>query len=147
MKRVKGWVAGAFATIGGLGLGSWAAADDKPAGTVESEMKRMDANADQRVSPDEHAAYASSKFDSMDTDKDGRVTAVEMQAAHEKMGKKAKGTSASDKIKSMDTNNDGALSADEYTAGKRSKFDAMDTNTDGFLSKTELASEHAEQRK
>jgi Ca2+-binding EF-hand superfamily protein len=85
-------------------------------------------------------------FDTMDTNKDGKVTAAEMDAAHEKVtGHKATKDeiSAAEKIKVVDTNHDGVLTAQEHEAGADRMFDMMDTNKDGYLSKAELEAGHA----
>jgi Ca2+-binding EF-hand superfamily protein len=94
----------------------------------------------------EHAAGASRMFEAMDANKDGKVTAAEMDAAHERVtGQKAmKGEmTAADKIKVVDADGDGILTAAEHAAGSRKMFEAMDTNKDGFVGKEELAAGHA----
>jgi hypothetical protein len=75
----------------------------------------------------------------MDTDKDGKVTKVEMDAFH------------AAKVKAADTNADGKLSAEELAAMQASAMQArmadraaamvtkLDTDKDGFLSEAELA--------
>ena len=81
-------------------------------------------------------------FETMDGNKDGKVTAAEMEAAHQRItGRKATKSdmSAADKIKVVDTNGDGVLTAEEHAAGSRAMFEKMDTNKDGFLTKDELA--------
>jgi Ca2+-binding EF-hand superfamily protein len=125
-----------------------AARADKPStgsSTGEDNMfQMMDTNSDGKVSVDEHAAGAKKMFDAMDTNKDGKVTVAEMDAYHERMGKKGRPgeMTSADKIKALDADGDGVLSADEHAAGARVMFDKMDTNKDGFLSKTELVSGH-----
>ncbi len=82
----------------------------------------------------------------MDANKDGKVTAAEMQATHQRVtGSKAKKSdmTAADKIRVVDTDGDGTLTAEEHAAGSRSMFEKMDTNKDGFLTKDELVAGHA----
>jgi Ca2+-binding EF-hand superfamily protein len=100
----------------------------------------MDSNGDGAVSADEHAAGAKTMFDRMDANKDGVVTAQEMEKAHPQGDKKM---SASDKIKTIDTNGDGQLSAAEHAAGSAAMFDKMDTDHNGSLSAGEWKAGHA----
>ena len=82
----------------------------------------------------------------MDANRDGKVTAAEMDAAYEKVtGKKASTSdmSAADKIKVVDTNGDGILTAAEHAAGSRAMFQKMDADRDGYLSKAEWTVGHA----
>ena len=92
------------------------------------------------------AAAVDAEMKAMDANRDGKVTAAEMDAAHAGItgGKPMKGEmSAADKIKTIDTDGDGALSAAEHSAGARKMFEAQDTNKDGFLGKDELAAGQA----
>ena len=85
-------------------------------------------------------------FETMDANKDGKVTAAEMDAAHGKVTEKkaAKGDlSPAEKIKVIDTDGDGILTAGEHAAGSRAMIDRMDTNKDGYVSKSEFAAGHA----
>ena len=129
-------------------------------------FQKMDGNGDGKISAEEHAAAAKAMFDAMDGSpsggkqgkqgkqgtqgkKDGKVTAAEMEAAHEKIAgktvagnEKGKEMSAAEKIKVVDTNGDGVLTAEEHAAGSKSMFEKMDTNHDGVLTKTELEAGH-----
>ena len=91
------------------------------------------------------AKFASRMFSKMDTNADGKVTAAEMTAAHQRMsGKKTeKGEMTSaEKIKQFDTNGDGVLTADEHATGAKSMFDKMDADHDGYLTKAEVKAGH-----
>jgi hypothetical protein len=106
----------------------------------------MDVNGDGKISPDEHAAGAAKMFATMDADKDGKVTASEMTAAHERVtgAKAAAGSmSSADKIKVIDGDGDGALTTAEHAAGSRTMFERMDVDRDGFVSAAEYAAGHA----
>ena len=114
--------------------------------SVDVEMKAMDTNGDGKLTPDEHAAGARRMFEKMDLNTDKKVTAAEMEAAHERVtGRKAAAgeMSATDKIKAVDADRDGFLTAEEHTAGAKAMFERMDSNRDGFLTKDELAAGHA----
>ena len=132
-----------FAIVAGS-LAAYAyAADTKPG--AAREMKMMDTNADGRISPDEHAAGAGKMFETMDADKNGKVTASEMSAAHERVtGQKttAGAMSSAEKIKVIDGDGDGALTAAEHAAGSRTMFERMDVDRDGFVTAAELAAGH-----
>ncbi len=105
----------------------------------------MDRNGDGKISSNEHAAQAKSRFETMDANRDGIVTAAEMEAAHSKItGKKEAKTemTAAEKIKTIDTNADGMLSAAEHASGAKSMFQKMDTDGDGYLTQAEYEAGH-----
>jgi Ca2+-binding EF-hand superfamily protein len=136
-------------TLGVAGLTGLAVPRVALANDTEKEFQEADTNGDGKLSPDEHAQWASRMFDRMDANRDGKVTAAEMTAAHkqmagkktEKAAEKGEMTSA-EKIKKVDTNGDGVLTADEHAAAARTMFDKMDTDHDGYLTKAELKAGH-----
>lgn len=106
----------------------------------------MDTNHDGKVSREEHAASARRMFQQMDANGDGKVTAAEMDAAHEKVTGRAKSSddpSAAEKIRAVDQDGDGLLTAAEHAFASRSTFDKMDNNHDDVLSPQEMAAGHA----
>jgi hypothetical protein len=119
------------------------AADPKAA---LSEFDGMDTNRDGRVSAAEHEAATQKMFRTMDGNGDGKVTAAEMDAAHKKVtGKNAApgDMTGAEKIKAIDIDGDGVLMAAEHVAGSKAMFEKMDTNRDGQLSKDEWTAGHA----
>jgi Ca2+-binding EF-hand superfamily protein len=85
-------------------------------------------------------------FEAMDANHDGKVTAAEREAAHEKVtGRKSQPgeKTAAEKIRAIDKNRDGIASAGEHETASKRMFDVMDTNHDGFLSEAELNAGHA----
>ena len=139
-----------YALACGLVLSSMAfAANQASPKTTEPQFKAMDTDGDARISPAEHAAGAKKMFDMMDANKDGNVTAAEMDAAKKLMpGKRMPEErnmplSSRDKIKVIDANGDGILTAAEHASGSKTMFDRMDADKNGFLNRGELAAGHA----
>lgn len=132
----------AIALIAGAFLSAQAVAGPE----VDREFASMDTDRDGKVSAAEHAAGAKIMFAKMDANHDSKVTAAEMAAAHKAVtGEAAKKTDmpAADKIKAVDSDGDGVLTADEHAKASASMFAKMDADKDGFLSKQELAAGHA----
>ena len=112
---------------------------------MAGDPPKVDTNGDGMISASEHAAGSQKMFDTMDANKDGNVSAAEMDAHHQtrmSQGKSTMSMSSADKIKSKDTNGDGVLSSAENAAGAQRNFDAMDTNHDGNLSASEVKAGH-----
>lgn len=151
MSHLKGIHVCSLAILCALALSSSAFAENHSKENVaDAHFKAMDANGDDKLSPDEHAAGAKKMFDMMDANKDGTVTPAEMDAAHEKVaGKKTTEADmpSAEKIKVVDTNGDGMLTAEEHAVGSKMMFDKMDTNKDGLVSKAELDAGHAKMMK
>ena len=105
----------------------------------DKHFKMMDANGDGKITRAEHATAAKQMFAQCDANRDGIVTALEMDAAMaakgEKPGKDHK--NSAEKIKVIDQNGDGRLTAAEHETGSEQMFTKMDKNGDGALSKEE----------
>ena len=78
-------------------------------------------------------------FAQCDANKDGSVTAAEMDAAVAAMGEKPgkHDKTSAEKIAVIDQNGDGKLTATEHVTGSEKMFATMDKNGDGSLSKEE----------
>jgi Ca2+-binding EF-hand superfamily protein len=116
---------------------------------ADDKAKMMDTNGDGMVSSAEHAAGAKQMFTAMDADRDGSVTAAEMDAhkaakMKDKAGKDGDRPkmSSADKIREIDTNADGAISAAEHEAGSQKMFAKMDADGDGSVSQAEMKAGH-----
>ena len=72
-----------LAMLGGLVLSATTLAS--PQWSADARFKAMDSNGDGRVSAVEHAASASMMFNKMDANRDGSVTATEMDASRKMM--------------------------------------------------------------
>lgn len=106
---------------------------------ADKHFKKMDTDGDGKITRAEHATGAKKMFTECDANKDGVVTATEMEASlarhGEKPGKDVK--TAAEKIREIDQNNDGKLTTAEHEAGAGKMFGKMDTNGDGVLTKAE----------
>ena len=107
----------------------------------DKHFKMMDTDGDGKVSRAEHTTFAKQMFAKCDANRDGVVTAAEMDAANAARDEKpAKDEmSSAEKIREIDQNHDGKLTTAEHATGTETMFGKMDTDGDGFLSKDECA--------
>jgi Ca2+-binding EF-hand superfamily protein len=105
----------------------------------DKHFKMMDVNSDGQISKEEHATAAKKMFTECDANRDGIVTAAEMDASMSAKGEKPEkdDMNSVEKIQVIDQNGDGKLTLAEHEAGTVTMFGKMDTNGDGFLSKNE----------
>ena len=87
-----------------------------------------------------HRTAAAKRFEIIDTNKDGKVTADEIGASRgaESIAWAGQMTSAREKIAELDTNKDGALTPKEYADSSQKVFVRLDVDRDGVLSDTEM---------
>lgn len=90
----------------------------------------MDTNKDNAVSKQEYLDYYGKRFDSMDKNKDGKITAEEMPTKN-----KGKPNTV---FNDMDVNKDGTVTKQEYLDYYAKKFDTADKNKDGKITTDEL---------
>ena len=114
---------------------------------ASSKFQAMDTDNDGKVTVVEYEVGMQEKFRATDTNGDGQVTAAEMDAARAKAGKPSKSAggemTSKDKIKKMDADGNGMVSADEHAAAAKGKFNEADANKDGSLTKGELQAAYA----
>ncbi len=122
----------ATAVLGGLLLSSMAFAQ-----SADDMFKKMDANADGRISAQEHDAGAMAMFKMMDANHDGTLAAGEMMSKHRGMGDKHGGM-----MMRADSNHDGVITAAEHAAAAKAMFERMDSNHDGRVAGAELTAGH-----
>ena len=109
-----------------------------PATDVKA-AQRIDANGDGVIDRAEaaKAPRLAAKFDQLDTDKDGRLSAGERpQRMHGKRG----GGRGGDRLQALDTDKDGRISRTEANAGNAgfaARFTEMDANKDGYLDRSD----------
>ena len=115
-------------------------------GPGDDKFKMMDTNSDGQISSAEHAAGVTKMFGEMDADKDGFVSAAEMDAKHAAKADKGEmrghDMKSADKIGKMDKDGDGKLSAAEHDAGAADMFKKADADGNGMLSQSEMSSAH-----
>lgn len=124
----------AIAVVAALGS-TFAVAQTAPVGVKAAP--RIDVNGDGVIDRAEaaKAPRLAEKFDQLDTNKDGKLSAGERpQRAH---GKRHGGAG---KMQALDTDKDGRISRDEANAGKggfAGKFGELDVNKDGYVDRTD----------
>ncbi len=100
--------------------------------------KKLDANGDGKLGRDEVAGAPrlSQQFDALDANKDGFLTAEELQAARHGRGFGGSGPG----FARLDADGDSRISREEAANAPRltQEFDAIDANKDGFLTVEEL---------
>jgi hypothetical protein len=116
-----------------------AAADESP-GCQRPQLKEAEGNADGGITAEKHAATAAKRFEMMDKDRNGKITADEIVASHgaESIVWANHDESAPEKIRDLDTNRDGALTESEYSAGSQRMFRTLDVDGNGVLTPSEM---------
>ena len=129
---------------GALLLAAAAVAHDKGMAMLHpAKGMAMEQHQRAAIAAAEYDDYAKNRFEKMDINHDGSVTAAEMDQSHMAMGKDdtkmMHERSSADVIMDMDmdSNRDGKLSEAEYRAGMKKMFDKLDTDQNGTLSPTE----------
>jgi Ca2+-binding EF-hand superfamily protein len=161
MKSAKYTVAASFiaASALALGLSVGASAQTTPtpgAGPGQHEhhhegrgghgMKRMDKDGDKALSRDEVKGHPhlEKDFDSIDTNKDGKLSPDEMKAFGQKMREQhkadGKGPNHGSPMSRLDANKDGKVSREEAKGHPmlEKNFDRIDANKDGLLTEEEI---------
>ena len=104
---------------------------------------KLDKDGDGMISREEATGHPMlvKHFDTIDANKDGRLSKEEMHAAR-KAGRDKHKQDMQAKFKAADTNGDGAVSKQEAEAAKLDKltkhFDTLDANKDGKLTTEEM---------
>jgi hypothetical protein len=114
-----------------------------PAPPPGGGMMRLDANHDGVVTRAEMIAEADARFAAMDTNKDGKVTPEERDAAREAMRAQWRGGGGGNGPRGggagMRGGGDREMSRAETLDRAGQRFDRLDTNHDGKLDAAELA--------
>jgi hypothetical protein len=131
----------ALGVVVAWGLSLPAMAGGGPDCQHKTAVTNVEGDGDGSISSSAHAAGAQKRFETMDANGDGKVTAAEIGASHgaESVAWSKQRMSAAEKIKQLDTNKDGALTAEEYAAGSQRMFTTLDVDGDGYLSPAEMS--------
>lgn len=111
-----------------------------------AEFRRTDADGDGRVTHAEHDTRARGLFEEADGDRDGWVTAREIDAvvARTRAGERDEPSlPAVAMVRMLDGERGAALTAAQHAAGARAVFTAMDADHDGALTPPELIDGYA----
>ena len=116
-----------------------ASADDKE-GCPRGSTSAQDVEGGGLLTAAAHHASAAKRFELMDTNRDGKVTASEVSASRgaESIAWASALSSPTEKLSQLDTNRDGALTVKEYADSSQKVFDRLDLDGDGVLSDAEM---------
>lgn len=106
--------------------------------TIQDRFQSMDANHDGRVSAEEHASAARAMFKQLDADLDGSISVEEMRLARKAMDEPASEEQVRQAVAAMDGNGDGKVDAGEHMAMAIALFKRTDANGDGEVTEDEM---------
>ena len=130
---------GLFATaaIADMRPGEMGGHGDRGAMLLE-QFDTIDADKDGKITAAELAAHRQARFDAADADKNGSLSAGELTAMHVAEMAERMADRTARMLQWMDTNGDGGLSADELPDGPDpQRLARLDTDGDGAISKAE----------
>ena len=102
---------------------------------IERIFEMKDTNKDGKLAKEELSGRWSSKFEKLDSDKDGFVTKAEAKSAHERMRKER----MINMMMRLDTDSNGEVSENEFIAFTLDRFKKADKDGNGILSMDEMA--------
>ena len=118
-----------------------ASADERcPGPEAVTQDNTYDVEGSGHLTAAAHKSSAAKRFELMDTNHDGKVTAAEIGGSRgaESIAWASKMTSAKEKVSQLDTNRDGALTVKEYADSSQKMFDLLDVDGNGVLSDSEM---------
>jgi Ca2+-binding EF-hand superfamily protein len=119
----------------GMGMGEGMGGGEGRGAMMLDQFDTIDADKDGKISPDEIAAHRAAEFAAADTNADGALSADELQA---QMLTKMLARRSARMIENMDDDGNGALSLAEMDEGPMADhFARIDADNDGAISKAE----------
>ena len=133
----------ALAVFAAAPLASFAQSNDAPAAATHPSLfdhmlKKMDSDGDGKISSAEFQAAASTRFNAIDTQGTGKITAE--QIANSKAAKERGEKFAEREVAKIGTN--GVITKDQFLAAAQARFAKFDKNGDGYISADELPAGH-----
>lgn len=117
------------------------------ASPAEDAFKRMDTDGNGKVTALENAAFAETMFKQSDTNYDGQVSAAECDSAQAAHGNKVSQKASARHLQMVDTDGSGQISLSENAAFAQSEFTRADKNGDGVLSEDEVEAQYKAMKK
>ena len=114
-----------------------ATASSHTEGDRQTHFQKMDTDGNGGIATNENSAAAGKMFVEMDADKNGSVTAAEMDAHKTRLGQDG-GMSSAEKIAKIDNNDDGEVSSTEHASAAQKMFSEADADSNGILSMSEF---------
>jgi len=130
--------------VSGLALAATSPAFASPA---EDAFKRMDTDGNGKVTAVENAAFAETMFKQSDTNYDGQVSAAECDSAQAAHGNKVDPKASLRHLQIVDTDRSGQISLSENAAFAQSEFARADKNGDGVLNEDEVEAQYKAMKK
>ena len=138
--RLTPWVHAAWAAMLSVAVAATIAATPAQAqssASVDDRFSSWDRDRNDQLTLDEYRSEARADFDAMDDDRNGNITAEEMEEVDPQSDGEM---STAQKIALYDTNEDGVLSLDEHENAVEERFGQIDTNDDYNIGRDELKS-------
>lgn len=129
----------ALAAFAAAPLAAFAQSNDAPAAAAHPSpfahmLKKMDNDGDGKISSAEFQAAATARFNAIDTQGSGKITAE--QIANSKAAKERGEKFAEHEVKKIGS--DGAITKDQYLAAAQARFAKLDKNGDGYITADEM---------
>ncbi|MFT3791187.1 MAG: EF-hand domain-containing protein [Rudaea sp.] len=138
MSRIRRFtLAAALAAFVAAPFAAFAQSNDAEPSTHQSMfehlLKKMDSDGDGKISSAEFQSAASARFDAIDTQHAGKITA--QQIADARRGKRGEEFAEREVSK---IGSDGTITRDQYLAAAQARFAKLDKNGDGYVTADEM---------